>query len=546
MEVGKEYRFEVVNLMKEGSLYSVGLRPLLYSVAEAVGRGIGWHRSGTNISYFKNNTFADNDPSRPLHTLTFTLTPPHPNDTLYLAHCYPYTYTDLQRDLHDLKSDPERSHLLRHTVIGRGVIGNHVDMISITNPATSPEELGRRRGVVVSARVHPGESNASFMVRGLMRFLTSGREEARELRERFVVKVVPMLNPDGVIIGNYRCNVLGYDLNRQWRKPSEWSSKNTPEIHAIKSMITRTSSAREIVLYCDLHGHNRKQGIFIYGCHNNGPSPPPTRPSSSSTQRKPRRPPSPTKHERPSSSSPPLRYRERVFPLMLSRSTPSLFYFRRCQFKMQRSKEGTGRITVRKEFGVQDSFTLEASFCGSDTGDEGGFHYSVRDLERMGERFGCVLARYLDEGEEEEVRRVWGEVREGFRVGSGEVQPELSESETTSDDEVLRIKVKKKRVKQKDPPPRASRSITQSQSSINETRSRPQSASGSRATFVERHAKAQREVDFKPKIRQAMEQEIRRRPQSALSNVSQVGKSMKAGTNMNPIMLELSVTPIAK
>ena len=25
-----------------------------------------------------------------------------------------------------------------------------------------------------------------------------------------------MLNPDGVINGNYRCSLLGYDLNRVW------------------------------------------------------------------------------------------------------------------------------------------------------------------------------------------------------------------------------------------------------------------------------------------------------------------------------------------
>lgn len=30
-----------------------------------------------------------------------------------------------------------------------------------------------------------------------------------------------MVNPDGVIIGNSRCNMNGYDLNRCWRVTKE-------------------------------------------------------------------------------------------------------------------------------------------------------------------------------------------------------------------------------------------------------------------------------------------------------------------------------------
>jgi hypothetical protein len=40
-----------------------------------------------------------------------------------------------------------------------------------------------------------------------------------------------MINPDGVIIGNYRCSLSGQDLNRQYLNPS---SKMFPEIFAIK------------------------------------------------------------------------------------------------------------------------------------------------------------------------------------------------------------------------------------------------------------------------------------------------------------------------
>lgn len=27
------------------------------------------------------------------------------------------------------------------------------------------------------------------------------------------------MNPDGVILGNSRCNLKGFDLNRMWNKP---------------------------------------------------------------------------------------------------------------------------------------------------------------------------------------------------------------------------------------------------------------------------------------------------------------------------------------
>jgi len=53
-----------------------------------------------------------------------------------------------------------------------------------------------------------------------MEFLLSSNKEAESLRERFIFKIIPMLNPDGVIHGNSRCALAGCDLNRKWQKPS--------------------------------------------------------------------------------------------------------------------------------------------------------------------------------------------------------------------------------------------------------------------------------------------------------------------------------------
>lgn len=61
-----------------------------------------------------------------------------------------------------------------------------------------------KKGIVITARVHPGESVGSWMMKGVIDFLTGDSIEAQALRKLFVFKVIPMLNPDGVINGNYR------------------------------------------------------------------------------------------------------------------------------------------------------------------------------------------------------------------------------------------------------------------------------------------------------------------------------------------------------
>lgn len=76
-----------------------------------------------------------------------------------------------------------------------------------------------KKVMVISARVHPGETNGSYMMQGLIKFLLSEDPEAQELRKRVVFKIIPMCNPDGVIIGNYRTSLSGNDLNRQYLRP---------------------------------------------------------------------------------------------------------------------------------------------------------------------------------------------------------------------------------------------------------------------------------------------------------------------------------------
>ena len=91
-----------------------------------------------------------------------------------------------------------------------------MDLLIITNFESSEEEIALRKAVILTARVHPGESNSSFIMQGIIDFITGNDKIAKILRNIYVFKIIPMLNPDGVVVGNYRCSLSGLDLNRQY------------------------------------------------------------------------------------------------------------------------------------------------------------------------------------------------------------------------------------------------------------------------------------------------------------------------------------------
>nr|XP_015194124.1 PREDICTED: cytosolic carboxypeptidase 2 [Lepisosteus oculatus] len=357
MKAGVTYRFTIVNLMKPSSLYNMGMKPLLYSEQEARARGVGWRRAGANIRYYRNQRDQE---GQSLYSLTWTCQFPHEGDTCYFAQCYPYTFSDLQLYLSRVANHPVRARHCKFRVLCRSLAGNAVYVLTITSPSPSPAASLAKRAVVVTARVHPGETNSSWMMAGFLDFLLGDSPDAQLLRDTFVFKVVPMLNPDGVIVGNYRCSLAGRDLNRNYGTllrdafPCVWHTRN---------MVKRLVAEREVVLYCDFHGHSRKHNVFMYGCDNK--------------------------------SSPAQRLLERVFPLMMSKNATDMFSYKGCKFRVQKSKEGTGRIVMWR-MGITNSYTMESTFGGSTLGGRKGTHFTTQDLKSLGYYFCDTLLDYCD------------------------------------------------------------------------------------------------------------------------------------------------------
>lgn len=62
-------------------------------------------------------------------------------------------------------------------------------VVTVTSRGGGRVEGKAKKAVVVTARVHPGETNASWMMEGFLDFLLGDTEDAQLLRDTFVFKV---------------------------------------------------------------------------------------------------------------------------------------------------------------------------------------------------------------------------------------------------------------------------------------------------------------------------------------------------------------------
>ncbi|XP_070949370.1 cytosolic carboxypeptidase 6 isoform X2 [Macaca nemestrina] len=145
---------------------------------------------------------------------------------------------------------------------------------AVPKPPLSPHKLSivrdnlregaEQKVVFITGRVHPGETPSSFVCQGIIDFLVSQHPIARVLREYLVFKIAPMLNPDGVYLGNYRCSLMGFDLNRHWLDPSPWVH---PTLHGVKQLIVQmyNDPKTSLEFYIDIHAHSTMMNGFMYG-----------------------------------------------------------------------------------------------------------------------------------------------------------------------------------------------------------------------------------------------------------------------------------------
>lgn len=365
-KVRQTIRFHIMNLTKFSRFYAEsGMRPSVFSESE-YRANVGWTQENIencelskalDLDYFPegraipiNGYMASNEKKEgePFYRLSFSYTFKHSNDKVYFAFLSPYSFTRLYRLFSrvetqlfqsSVRANCQKVNSLLEIEIETGTLqyrrvqlcktaaGVPVDCLAVSGARLKePAQY-----IVITARVHAAETPGSYNVEQVIDFLLGSSKIAAALRKQYTFLIVPMLNPDGVILGNTRYSIEGDDLNRCWDNPS---AVHHPAIHSLKELLRNlTAEKAEIKVYCDLHGHSKRYDSFIYACHHVLNA---THDSWNST---------------------------RMLTKIMAR-TCSSFDYHQCSFEIKPDKVNTARVVIWKEFKVMHSFTLETSIYG--------------------------------------------------------------------------------------------------------------------------------------------------------------------------------------
>lgn len=131
-----------------------------------------------------------------------------------------------------------------------------------------PPIFPHKKYVLISARVHAGESPSSYILEGfLKKLLDKNDAESKVLLQNFVFVIIPMINPDGVAQGNSRFDLRARDPNGVYVNPK---LKDEPGQYGIIQLAKEFGKEKRLWMYIDLHAHCNRDSAFVFGTWSEG------------------------------------------------------------------------------------------------------------------------------------------------------------------------------------------------------------------------------------------------------------------------------------
>jgi murein tripeptide amidase MpaA len=186
-------------------------------------------------------------------------------DSVYFAYFVPYSY---ERHL-DLIANAQISFNCKHELLGLTIDGRELNLLIVGEtdfayddlPATNNHAQTKHK-IWITARQHPGETMAQWLVEGLNRLLDEHDAVAKSLLQTCIFYIVPNMNPDGSVRGHLRTNAAGVNLNREWASPS---ADKSPEVFHVLNKMQETG----VDAFLDMHGDESLPYNFVAGSEGN-------------------------------------------------------------------------------------------------------------------------------------------------------------------------------------------------------------------------------------------------------------------------------------
>jgi hypothetical protein len=125
-------------------------------------------------------------------------------------------------------------------LLGKSKSGQAIPLLTVNENASEV--------LLLVGRQHPPEVSGAFALFAFYETLVADNELAKRFRDRYQVLAVPLLNPDGVVGGNWRHNLGNTDLNR------DWGPFEQPETRLIRDLLDRLDAeGRHVRVFLDFH-----------------------------------------------------------------------------------------------------------------------------------------------------------------------------------------------------------------------------------------------------------------------------------------------------
>ncbi len=134
-----------------------------------------------------------------------------------------------------------------YTTLGTSIRGQSIGMFD-TNSAG-------KEVLLLVGRQHPPEVSGAFAFLAFAETVLGDSALAQAFRERFRIIAIPILNPDGVVGGNWRHNLDDTDLNRDWGKFKQ------PETAAVRDLLDALDDSNSrLRMFIDFH--STQENVF--------------------------------------------------------------------------------------------------------------------------------------------------------------------------------------------------------------------------------------------------------------------------------------------